>query len=121
MTLKIESPEVAELFFATRQLLLNSNYSTFLAPSLDRVRTALSRFDEKDARAIAMPGLTPEAAPVVEPAPVAVPAAPVEPAPTPAAKKARKPAAKKTAKARKPAAKKPVKKAAKKPAAKKAR
>ena len=30
MTLKIENPEVAELFFAAQQLLLNSSYSAFL-------------------------------------------------------------------------------------------
>ena len=42
--------QIAELKKAAKQLLLNCERTTFLAPSLDRVRAALEGFREADAR-----------------------------------------------------------------------
>ena len=73
------------MFNAARQLLLNSSYSAFLPPSLDRVRTALAAFEEKrDATAYAVTAVKekypPAPAPVVEPPVVEAPAAVTPPA-----------------------------------------
>ena len=121
MTLRIETAEVAELFNAARQLLLNSSYSAFLAPSLDRVRTALAAFEEADATAYAVAAVKekypPAPAPVVEPPVVEAPAAvtpPAKPTRKKTAKKAPAKPVKKAAKQVKKTVKKPVKKATKK-------
>jgi len=121
MTLRIETAEVAELFNAARQLLLNSSYSAFLAPSLDRVRTALAAFEEADATAYAVAAVKekypPAPAPVVEPPVVEAPAAVTPPAKPTRKKTAKKAPAKPVKKAAKPVkktVKKPVKKATKK-------
>ena len=121
MTLKIESPEVAELFFAARQLLLNSSCSAFLKPSLDRVRAALAQFDEQDAAAFAVAAVKEK-----QPAAAATPAEPVSeptvpfiaphiaPDSAPPAKPTRKKTVKKKAAKKTIKAAKPIKKAAKK-------